>query len=88
MILPRYSVYRVIADVRYAGMWFRSDGSDLYVIGDTTRLTADLQSKVKCQKLAIIDAVNQLPPDCRLPTVCLNVGCREACQVAKEWSAT
>lgn len=87
MILPRYPVFRVIADVRYAGMWFRIDGDDLYVTGDTAKLTADLRSKVTRHKPAILEAVSQLPTACRLPTVCLNVGCCEDCQASIESEA-
>lgn len=83
MRLPRYPVYRVMADCRYAGMWFRVDGDDLYVTGHTDRLTDALRLGVKRHKPAIIEALRELPSGCRVPTACLNVGCGGHCEHAR-----
>lgn len=84
MILPRYEVYRVIAEVRYAGMWFRLDGEDLFVTGNVDRLTEEMRWEIKAYKAEIMVALSALPYGCRLPTVCLNIGCSGACQVHQE----
>ena len=84
MTLPRYPVYRAMADVRYAGMWFLTDGDDLYVTGNTERLTDVLRIEVRHYKTAIIEALCRLPSECERPTVCLNIGTCEQCQTSKE----
>ena len=84
MTLPPYPVYRVMADLRYAGMWFRVEGDDLFVTGNTANLTDALRLKVKRHKPIIIATLHQLPDECRLPTVCLNVGYCERCRMNEE----
>lgn len=74
MSLPRYPVFRVMADCRYAGMWFRVEGDDLFVTGNTAHLTDELRWQVAQHKTDIIAAVTAMPPACHLPTVCLNAG--------------
>jgi hypothetical protein len=63
-----------MANARYLGVWFRVERGRLFITGDTSKLTADLRDKIKAHKMAIIDAVTDLPAQCTLPTVCLNVG--------------
>jgi|GEM_PF-5024272 len=84
MSLPRYPVFRVMADLRYAGMWFRVEGDDLFVTGNTAKLTDDLRGKIAHHKPDIIAALNQLPPACHLPTVCLNAGYCAECEPITE----
>lgn len=84
MNLPRYLVFRIMADCRYAGMWFRSDDADLYVTGNTARLTDELRWHIQQHKPEIIEALNNLPPSCHLPTVCLNAGYCGECKSIKE----
>lgn len=84
MTLPRYPVFRVMADVRYVGMWFRADVDDLYIIGNTERLTDELRIEVKRHKPAIIEALSELPSECERPTVCLNIGFCDQCRTSNE----
>jgi len=73
-------LYRVIADVRYAGMRFRTDGDDLYVSGATDRLSAALTARIKHHKPAIIAALNRIPDGCVVPHVCMDIGaCNSDC---------
>lgn len=84
MRLPAYPVYRVMANCRYRGMWFRVDGDDLYVTGHTDRLTDALRLEIKRHKPEIIAALSHLPTMCHVPTACLNIGCGGNCQYARQ----
>ena len=86
MNLVRYDVVRIMCDLRYEGLWFRVDGDRLFIVGNTTKITEQVQAKVKPRKPDILAALVTIPDGCRRPTVRLLAG-RCSCAVCGRWQS-
>lgn len=88
MTLVPYPIVRLMCDVRYAGAWFRTDGTRLLITGTAAPLPDGLRAQVRQYKPDIIAALATIPPGCRLPTVQLLAGGCIGCTCGRNKSDT